>query len=154
MKKKKIIIAVIFLIILTTICIILLTKRINGTTLEGHWISTEDSLIKTIIEYKDDQPVYANENIVEYWLELKKNGKYALYFNDIVDKSRSNYNIDAKILETGKYNIDANSKIYFDSDNKNLPSNSASYIWSCEVENDNLHNCTNYAYEFIKQKSE
>lgn len=152
MKKKIVIILAILLIVLSITCIILLTKRRNGTTLEGHWISTEDSLIKTIIEYKDDQPVYANENVVEYWLELKKNGKYALYYNDIDDKSRSNYNIDSKILETGKYNIDSDNKIYFDSDNKNLPSSSASYIWICEVESENLHNCTNYAYEFVKEK--
>lgn len=152
MKKKIVIILAILLIVLSITCIILLTIIRNGTTLKGHWISTEDSLIKTIIEYKDDQPVYANENVVEYWLELKKNGKYALYYNDIDDKSRSNYNIDSKILETGKYNIDSDNKIYFDSDNKNLPSSSASYIWICEVESENLHNCTNYAYEFVKEK--
>ena len=124
----------------------------NSAKLEGRWTSTEESLIKTVIEYKDDKPVYANENIIEYWLDLKKDGKYTLYFNDIADKSRSNYNIEEKLLEIGKYNIDSNKKIYFDSDNKNLPSNSASYIWTCEVANQNLHNCSNYAYEFVKNK--
>ena len=150
--KKKIIIPIVILMIIGIVVWIVLSKVNNSVTLEGNWISTEDSLIKTIIEYKDDQPVYANENVVEYWLELKKNGKYALYYNDIDDKSRSNYNIDSKILETGTYNIDSDNKIYFDSDNKNLPSSSASYIWICEVESENLHNCTNYAYEFVKEK--
>ena len=70
-------------------------------------------------------------------------------FNDVTDKSRSNYNIEKNLLETGNYNIDSNNKIYFDQDNKNMP---ASYIWSCELENESLHNCTNYAYEFIKNK--
>ena len=151
MKKKIVIILIIFLIILAITCIILLTNKRNGTTLKGRWTSTRDSVIKTIIEYKDGKPVYANENVVEYWLDLKKDGKYILYFNDVADKSRSNYNIEKNLLEKGKYNIDSKNKIYFNSDNKNLPSNSASYIWICEVENENLHNCTNYAYEFIKQ---
>lgn len=150
--KKKIIIPIVILLIVLIIVWIMLFKENNSIALEGSWTSTEDSLIKTILEYKDGQPVYENENIVEYWLELKKDSKYVLYFNDIDDKSRSNYNIDIKILETGKYNIDLNNKIYFDPDNKNLPSNSASYIWTCEVENENLHNCTNYAYEFINNK--
>ena len=154
MKKKIVIILVIFLIILAITCIILLTKERNSTTLEGRWTSTRDSLIKIIKEYKDGQSVYANENVIEYWLDLKKDGKYILYFNDVADKSRSNYNIEKNLLEKGKYNIDSNNKIYFDSDNKNLPSNSASYIWICEVDNENLHDCTNYAYEFVKQKSE
>lgn len=151
MKKKIIILIVIFLIV-SVIVWIMLSKENNNITLEGRWTSTGDSLIRIIKEYRDGEPVYANENTVEYWLELKRNSKYALYYNEIDDKSRSNYNIDSKILETGKYNIDSDNKIYFNSDNKNLPSNSASYIWICEVENENLHNCTNYAYEFVKEK--
>ena len=129
----------------------MLSKENNNITLEGRWTSTRDSLIRIIKEYRDGEPIYANDNIVEYWLDLKKDGSYILYFNDVADKSRSNYNIEKNLLEKGKYNIDSKNKIYFDSDNKNLPSNSASYIWICEVENENLHNCTNYAYEFIKQ---
>ena len=128
-----------------------LFKDNNSIALEGRWTSTRDSLIRVIKEYKDGQPVYANNNIVEYWLDLKKDGKYALYFNDVADESRSNYNIEKNLIEKGKYNISSNNKIYFDSDNKNLPSNSASYIWICEVEGENLHNCTNYAYDFVKQ---
>ena len=154
MKKKIVIILVIFLIILAITCIILLTKERNGTTFEGRWTSTRDSLIRIIKEYKDGQPVYENENVIEYWLDLKKDGKYILYFNDVADKSRSNYNIEKNLLEKGKYNIDSKNKIYFDSDNKNSPSTSASYIWTCKIDNENLHNCTNHAYEFIKQKSE
>lgn len=150
--KKKVIIPIVILLIVLIIVWIMLSKENNSIALEGNWTSTEDSLIKTIIEYKDGQPVYANKNIVEYWLELKKDSKYVLYFNDIDDKSRSNYNIDAKILETGKYNIDSNNKIYFDPNNKNLPASSTNYIWICDLENENLHNCTNYAYEFIKNK--
>ena len=107
-------------------------------------------MIKVIKEYNDGQPVYANENVVEYWLDLKKDGKYVLYFNDVVDQSRSDYNIEKNLIEIGKYNIDSSNKIYFDSADKNLPSTSVSYIWNCEVENEDLHNCTNYAYEFIK----
>lgn len=150
MKKKIIILIVIFLIV-SVIVWIMLSKENNNITLEGRWTSTRDSLIRIIKEYRDGEPVYANDNIVEYWLDLKKDGSYILYFNDVADKSRSNYNIEKNLLEKGKYNIDSKNKIYFDSDNKNLPSNSASYIWICEVENENLHNCTNYAYEFIKQ---
>ncbi len=148
--KKIIIIIVILLIILTITCIVSL-KNNNSPRLEGRWTSTRDSLIRVIKEYKDGYPVYANEDVVEYWLDLKNDGKYILYYNDVVDQSRSNYNIEKNLLEKGKYNLDSNSKIYFDSDNKNLPSNSASYIWTCEVDNENLHNCTNYAYEFVKQ---
>lgn len=151
MKKKMVIILAILLIVLTITCIILLSKNSKDTALEGRWTSTRDSLIRVIKEYKDGQPVYANDNIVEYWLDLKKDGKYVLYFNDVVDQSRSNYNIEKNLIERGKYNIDSNNKIYFDSDDKNLPSNSASYIWICEVEGENLHNCTNYAYDFVKQ---
>lgn len=150
MKKKIIILIVIFLIV-SVIVWIMLSKENNNITLEGRWTSTRDSLIRIIKEYRDGEPVYANNNIVEYWLDLKKDSSYILYFNDVTDKSRSNYNIEKNLLEKGKYNIDSKNKIYFDSDNKNLPSNSASYIWICEVENENLHNCTNYAYEFIKQ---
>ena len=150
MKKKIIILIVIFLIV-SVIVWIMLSKENNNITLEGRWTSTRDSLIRIIKEYRDGEPIYANDNIVEYWLDLKKDGSYILYFNDVADKSRSNYNIEKNLLEKGKYNIDSKNKIYFDSDNKNLPSNSASYIWICEVENENLHNCTNYAYEFIKQ---
>ena len=152
MKKKAIIIIVILLIILAVTCAILLRKENNGITLDGRWTSTRDSLIKVIKEYKNGQPVYANENVVEYWLDLKKDGSYILYFNEVADKSRSNYNIEKNLLEKGKYNIDSNNKIYFDSDNKNLPISSASYIWTCEVEDKNLHNCKNYAYEFIKNE--
>ena len=150
MKKKIIILIVIFLIV-SVIVWIMLSKENNNITLEGRWTSTGDSLIRIIKEYRDGEPVYANDNIVEYWLDLKKDGKYVLYFNDVADESRSNYNIEKNLLEKGKYNIDSKNKIYFNSDNKNLPSNSASYIWICEVENENLHNCTNYTYEFIKQ---
>lgn len=150
MKKKIIILIVIFLIV-SVIVWIMLSKENNNITLEGRWTSTGDSLIRIIKEYRDGEPVYANDNIVEYWLDLKKDGKYVLYFNDVADESRSNYNIEKNLLEKGKYNIDSKNKIYFNSDNKNLSSNSASYIWICEVENENLHNCTNYAYEFIKQ---
>ena len=150
MKKKIIILIVIFLIV-SVIVWIMLSKENNNITLEGRWTSTGDSLIRIIKEYRDGEPVYANDNIVEYWLDLKKDGKYVLYFNDVADESRSNYNIEKNLLEKGKYNIDSKNKIYFNSDNKNLPSNSASNIWICEVENENLHNCTNYAYEFIKQ---
>ena len=132
MKKKMVIILAILLIVLTITCIILLSKNSKDTALEGRWTSTRDSLIRVIKEYKDGQPVYANDNIVEYWLDLKKDGKYVL-------------------IERGKYNIDSNNKIYFDSDDKNFPSNSTSYIWICEVEGENLHNCTNYAYDFVKQ---
>ena len=151
MKKKIIILIVIFLIV-SVIVWIMLSKENNNITLEGRWTSTGDSLIRIIKEYRDGEPVYANDNIVEYWLDLKKDGKYVLYFNDVADKSRSDYNIEKNLLEKGKYNIDSKNKIYFNSDNKNLPSNSASYIWICEVENENLHNCTNYAYEFVKEK--
>ena len=148
--KKIIIMLVIFLIVLAIVCAKSM-KENNNTILEGRWTSTRDSLIRVIKEYKDGQPIYANENVVEYWLDLKKDGKYVLYFNDVADESRSNYNIEKNLLEKGKYNIDSNDKIYFDSDNKNLPASSVSYIWTCEVDNENLHNCTNYAYEFIKQ---
>ena len=152
MKKKVIIIIVILLIISAVTCAILLRKENNGITLEGRWTSTRDSLIRVIKEYKDGQPVYANENVVEYWLDLKKDGSYVLYFNEVADKSRSNYNIERNLLEKGKYNFDSNNKIYFNSDNKNMPAGYTSYIWICEVENKNLHNCTNYAYDFIKNK--
>ena len=152
MKKKAIIIIVILLIILAVTCAILLQKGNNGITLEGRWTSTRDSLIRVIKEYKDGQPVYANENVVEYWLDLKKDGSYILYFNEVADKSRSNYNIEKNLLEKGKYNFDSNNKIYFNSDNKNMPAGYTSYIWICEVKNENLHNCTNYAYDFIKNK--
>ena len=154
MKKKVIIIIVILLIILAVTCAILLQKGNNSITLEGRWTSTRDSLIRVIKEYKDGQPVYANENVVEYWLDFKKDGSYILYFNEVADKSRSNYNIEKNLLEKGKYNFDSINKIYFNSDNKNMPAGYTSYIWICEVENENLHNCTNYAYDFIKQKSE
>ena len=151
MKKKIIILIVIFLIV-SVIVWIMLSKENNNITLEGRWTSTRDSLIRIIKEYRDGEPVYENDNIVEYWLDLKKDGKYVLYFNDVADESRSNYNIEKNLLEKGKYNIDSKNKIYFDSDNKNLPSNSASYIWICDIdEKYDLHNCTNYAYEFIKQ---
>ena len=166
-KKSIIIISILSLIIIGLICVIIYINNYykkqldyifytnaEDATLEGRWTSTRDSLIKVIKEYKDGQPVYANENVVEYWLDLKKDGKYILYFNDVADQSRSNYNIEKNLIERGKYNIDSNNKIYFDSDDKNLPSSSASYIWNCEVESENLHNCTNYAYEFVKQASE
>ena len=107
MKKKMVIILAILLIVLTITCIILLSKNSKDTALEGRWTSTRDSLIRVIKEYKDGQPVYANENIVEYWLDLKKDGKYVLYFNDVVDQSRSNYNIEKNLIERGKYNIDS-----------------------------------------------
>ena len=151
--KKKIIIPIVILLIVLVIVLVILSKENSSTTFEGRWTSTRDSVIKTIIEYKDGKPVYANDNVVDYWLDLKKDGKYTLYFNDVSDEFRSNYNIEKHLLEKGKYNIDSKNKIYFDSDNKNLPSSSASYILICEVEDENLHNCTNYAYEFIKQKS-
>lgn len=166
-KKSIIIISILSLIIIGLICAIIYINNYykkqpdyifyttaEDATLEGRWTSTRDSLIKVIKDYKDGQPVYANENVVEYWLDLKKDGKYILYFNDVAEQSRSNYNIEKNLIERGKYNIDSNNKIYFDSDDKNLPSSSANYIWNCEVESENLHNCTNYAYEFLKQASE
>ena len=150
-KKKIITIILVFCLFVSALVIIFIKNNNEDFELIGRWTSTRDSLIRVIKEYKDGQPVYANENVVEYWLDLKKDGKYVLYFNDIVDQSRSNYNIEKNLMERGKYNIDSNNKIYFDSADKNLPSTSANYIWNCEVENENLHNCTNYAYEFIKQ---
>ena len=33
-----------------------------------------------------------------------------------------------------------------------MPAGYTSYIWICDIdEKYNLHNCTNYAYEFVKQ---
>ena len=112
MKKKAIIIIVILLIILAGIGAILLQNENNGITLKGWWTSTRDSLIRVIKEYKDGQPVYANENVVEYWLDLKKDGSYILYFNEVADKSRSNYNIEKNLLEKGKYNFSIQIKEY------------------------------------------
>ena len=112
MKKKAIIIIVILLIILAGIGAILLQNENNGITLKGRWTSTRDSLIRVIKEYKDGQPVYANENVVEYWLDLKKDGSYILYFNEVADKSRSNYNIEKNLLEKGKYNFSIQIKEY------------------------------------------
>lgn len=152
-EKKKIITIILVFCLFVSALVIILTKNNNEDfELIGRWTSTRDSLIRVIKEYKDGQPVYANENVVEYWLDLKKDGKYVLYFNDVVDQIRSNYNIEKNLMERGKYNIDSNNKIYFDSADKNLPSTSANYIWNCEVKNENLHNCTNYAYDFIKNK--
>ena len=154
--KKKLIITISCLLILSLIIFILIknNKKDYNSELIGRWTSVEGTLIKIIKEYKYGQPVYANDNIVEYWLDIKKNGKYILYFNDIADKSRSDFSIENNLVEKGKYNIDSNNKIYFDSADKNMPSSPTSYIWTCEVENEILHNCTNHAYEFTKQVSE
>lgn len=154
MKKKDVIIIFAFVMILSIVVFLLIRSNKNSynSELQGRWTSVEGTLIRVIKEYKDNQPVYFDDNIVEYLLDLKKNGKYILYFNDEIDKSRSNYNIEKNLLEKGKYNIDSNNKIYFDSDNKNMPAGYISYIWNCEVENKNLRNCTNYAYNFIKEK--
>ena len=109
--KKKIIILIVILLIVSVIVWIILSKENDNITLEGRWTSTEDSLIKIIREYKDGQPVYANKNIVEYWLDLKKDGKYILYYNDVADKSRSNYSIEKNLLGKGNYNFDFDKKI-------------------------------------------
>lgn len=150
--KKKIFVLIVILLIVAFIVWIIFLKENNSKVLTGRWTSTRNSLIRVIKEYKDGKPIYENENIVEYWLDLEENGKYILYFNDVADESRSNYNIEKNLLEKGKYNIDSNNKIYFNQEDKNTQ---GSYIWICDIsENSKLHNCTNYAYEFVKQVSE
>lgn len=153
MKKKDIIIIFAFAILLLVVVFVLIKNNKNSynSELEGRWTSVEGTLIKVIKEYKDNQPVYFNDNIVEYWLDIKKDGKYILYFSDVIDKSRSNYSIENNIVERGKYNINPNDEniIYFNSDDKNHVDNSS--IWSCKIsENNKLFNCTNYADEFVK----
>ncbi len=150
--KKRIIISIVILLIVAIIVLMIVSKKNNSVTLSGRWTSTRDSVIKIIKEYKNGQPIYANENVVEYWLDLKEGGKYNLYFNDVADQIRSNYNIEKNLLEKGKYNIASDNKIYFDSEDKNTPSSYVGYIWNCDIdEKFDIHNCTNYAYEFVKQ---
>lgn len=153
MNLKKIIIlfSVIFIVILS-ILLIFFSKKSDEKSINGRWISKDDSIIRVITEYKDGQPVYNNENIIEYCLEIKKEGSYILYFKDGTNKDNSNYEIENNIIEQGKYNINPNDEniIYFDSDNGNQIS--GSFIWNCKLYDDiNIRECTNYAYEFVKQ---
>ena len=150
MKKKLIIIIIpILLIIFGIIYILVNNNKTKYDYLKGRWESIDGTLIKVIKEYKNDTPIYENDNIISYWLDIKNNNTYILYYNDISDKGRSNYNIEERIIEKGNYNIDSHNKniIYFNPNKYNH-----SYIWTCEINNNKeLHNCNNYAYDFIKQ---
>ncbi len=153
MNLKKIIIlfSVIFILILS-ILLIFINKKSDEKSINGRWISKDDSIIRVITAYKNGQPVYSNENIIEYCLEIKKEGSYIIYFKDGTNKDNSNYEIENNIIEQGKYSINPNDEnmIYFDSDNKNQLS--GSFIWNCKLyDGNNLYECTNYAYEFVKQ---
>ena len=152
MRKKITIIVISCLLVLSIIILILIKtdKNTNDSELIGRWTSIDGSLIRTVKEYKDGQPVYVNDDVIEYWLDIKKDGKYTLYYNDVADKSRSNYSIEKNITEKGNYNIDPNNEniIYFSPKNHD-----SKIIWTCETDEDGkLNNCTNYAYYFIKNK--
>lgn len=150
MKKKLIIFFAVCLLVLAIITILISHNKNQNNYLDGRWISDKNELIKIVKEYKNGQPEYANENILEYWLDIKKDSTYILFFNDIDDKSRSNYNIEKNIFEKGKYNFDyENGNIIYFSPQKKYDRS----IWTCEIENGNkLYNCTNYAYDFLKNK--
>ena len=150
-NKKSIVIICISILVIIVICILYINIKNThyDSRLEGRWTSVDGTLIRVIKEYKYGQPVYANDNIVEYWLDIKKDGKYILYYNDVEDKSRSNFNIEKNLVEKGKWNIDPNNKniIYFEPDYSN---STISYIWNCKINEDNkIIDCTNYANEFV-----
>lgn len=151
--KKIFILLGVFLIVLMIVVILLIkgNKAHYYSELDGRWVSNEDTLIKTIKEYENGQPVYADDNasIVTYYLDIKKDGKYFLYYSDVEDLGRSDYSIEKNILEKGNYNFDINENgiIYF-----SPGSNDDGYIWKCELQNDNeLHNCNRHATIFMKQ---
>ena len=120
----------------------------TDSNLVGRWSSKDNSVIKIVKEYSGNTPIYDNNNIVGYWLDISENGKYIIYYLDIDDKSRSDFNYINNMVEKGKYNIDNkdNSIIYF-----NPISNDNSFIWTCHINDLELSNCNNYATDFIKQ---
>ena len=120
----------------------------TDSNLVGRWSSKDNSVIKIVKEYRGNTPIYDNNNIVGYWLDISEKGKYILYYVDIDDKSRSDFNYINNMVEKGKYNIDNNdnSIIYF-----NPISNDNSFIWTCHINDLELSNCNNYATDFIKQ---
>ena len=151
MSKKAI--KIISLCLMMGVCIMVILfikyRHNNNSISEGRWSSKDDSIIKIVKEYMDDKPVYDNDNIVEYWLDIKENGEYILYYIDVSDKGRSNFSILENITEKGKYNIDNKDAgiIYF-----SPISNNHSFIWTCHIKNDNnLYDCNNYSTDFVKQ---
>lgn len=149
MKKKIIILVAICLAIIAIIIISIKYNKKDYDYLLGRWTSVDGTIIKVIKEYKYEQPIYVNENIIEYWLDIKNNSKYILYYNDNADKSRSNFSIEKNIIEKGKYNIDTKQEniIYFSPE-----SYDNGYIWTCKIKNNNeLYNCQNHASNFIKK---
>lgn len=129
---KKIIFVFILLIIFVTF-IFLLHNNKNNLNVSGKYISTEGSIIKIVKEYKDGNPVYVNEDINVYILDIKSNNEYILYANN-------------SIVDSGKYNTNTdNEKImYF-----NSSLNSNIFIWQCKIKDNTLYDCNNYATDFV-----
>ena len=138
--KKSIKLILVFILLLLIVLFILLRSN-DDSNLIGEWNSKDGTIIRIIKEYRDGQPVYVNDDILEYKLEIKKNNKYTLY---CIDKDKMY--LDKSIVEDGKYNIDPNDYkiIYFHS---NLENN---YIWKCKLNNNRLSDCDDFATEFIK----
>ena len=139
---KKILLTLILIILVITIFYVIKKDKKTDSQMLGKWISDPGTIIKTIKEYKDDKPIYVEENIVEYWLEIREDSVYILYSVDNDNK--------VKLLETGNYNENPNNKntIYFSPNNIG---NKKKYIWNCNKDKENkFNNCTNYATEFSK----
>ena len=120
-------------------------RRANYSELEGRWHSLD--VIKVIKDY-DEKPIYANPEIVEYYLDLKKDGSYILYYNDVSEKDKSTYRIDNNIYEEGTFSFDTKDKnvIHFN------PIKNG-YIWTCELNDNVLEKCNNHATTFVNESN-
>lgn len=122
----------IIIVILILVIIIFINKEDNSDKkIIGKWTSVDGTIIKIVKKYKDGKPVYANDDIEKYQLEIKKNNEFILYANN-------------NIIENGKYNIDSNNEeiIYFNSESNNT------FIWQCKIRDNSLYDCNNYVEEF------
>lgn len=143
MMKRKVIAIVGLFLVLSLVGVILFSYGYNDSVgIMGKWNSVDGTLIKIIKEYKDGKAIYVDDNIIKYQLEIKKRNKYILYYSVIDEMSN-----DSNIMESGRYNIDLDSKgiIYFDSEIGN-----DSYIWKCRLGDNKLYDCDNYAIEFVR----
>ena len=143
--NKKVLLIIIPLFVILLVLLFLLNNKDNNIIAKARYTSVDDTLIKTIINYDNNKPIYANASIVNYYIDIKNNNKYSIYYTDVSDKSRSNYNIKKNLIEEGTISLNNNNQniIYFS------PNKHNNYIWTCEITNDyQLHNCTNYATNF------
>lgn len=100
----------------------------NKDSFKGRWIA-DGTQIKHIIAIVDDKPVYEEEDLPPYILDIDGHGNYTLQLKNHI--------------YTGIYEIVEENNIYFESDE--------STDFTCNIKKENELECQMYATLFIRE---